>query len=83
MPPRRTTVSRSSRRAERHRVALLAGHEHIDHPVLEHLEVRDCFAELLARLGIFAGEVGHHAQAADSFCTIGGVGFIDDALNHW
>ena len=61
-------VGRRAHRGEvRHRARLLEVHEHLDHPMLQHLEARDRLAELLAGLGIVerrGAECFHHPTAS-------------------
>ena len=56
-------------------------HEHVDEAVLEHLEVADRLAELLALLGVIERRGVEHAGQAAGFGADGGGGFIDDLFD--
>ena len=66
---------------QRDRGRLLVVHEHVDHAVLQHLELADRHAELLARLGVFDRGVEQHLHRADRFGGMGGDGFVGHLLD--
>ncbi|GCC45344.1 hypothetical protein chiPu_0029193 [Chiloscyllium punctatum] len=63
------TLAEAERQMLHQRQRLLMRDEHVDHPVLQHLEAADRDAELLARLGIFQCRVVQLADRADRLGT--------------
>ena len=59
-------------------LGLFVLHEHIDHAVLQHLELADGLAELLARLAVFHGVLVEHLHAAHGFGAHRQDAFVDD-----
>src|SRR5690606_8836693 len=59
------------------RTRLLGGHTHIDEPMLEHLELREELAELLARLEVVDSDLRDGGHGADRFGAYGNGAAIE------
>ncbi len=72
---------------QRHHVGdrdgLFVVHEHVDHAVLQHLELADRHAELLAGLAVFDSRVVQNLHGADGFGRKRRDAFVDDLFDQW